>query len=140
MKKKMSEEEFFNIYKSLSSEQKDELNEIVEEIQDRERSLSDLSEKLENLSPSAREELEKECEEFKSEADSDLEGIEDASFIGRDPEESGENQSIAIIDHNAKVRETLITEYPEGVEILKNEIEELEDKALRLIRNSRNFI
>lgn len=140
MKKKMSEEEFFNIYKSLSSEQKDELNEIVEEIQDRERSLSDLSEKLENLSPSVREELEKECEEFKSEADSDLEGIEDASFIGRDPEESGENQSIAIIDHNAEVRETLITEYPEGVEILKNEIEELKDKALRLIRNSRNFI
>ncbi len=129
----MDKYEFLEIYKKLTYESKEQIDQKLEDIETLQESISDLTESINQLSPQELADIQKQEAEFIAESKVERQEILDAEFTADDSDEAEDSCRMAIVDHEDQVREILTTQYPSGIEILKQEIENLEDEILKLI-------
>ncbi|RQW62249.1 hypothetical protein [Vibrio viridaestus] len=124
---------FIEIYKKLDQDDKCDLDEVMDEIKFFEQKYQELSERLKEISSKEMEVLYKEQEDFVAEKDILREKNSQENFGLHDQEDIENNRYSIQQEEDDHEFEILISQYPRGLTILENKIEESETKAENII-------
>jgi TolA-binding protein len=120
---KMHTHKFVEIAVNLDDEDRDFFCEKVKEIQELNQKLADLRESLEGLNNQELERLSESEKEFNDEQKDEENALDIEDFATDDPEEAAEMYESALDQIESHRYEINTTQYPCGVDILIDEIE-----------------
>jgi chromosome segregation ATPase len=117
----------------MSADKKEQLDELISEKEDKEQQLGDLEYKLGKLKPEEYAQLEEEQDEFLKSISEQEQEVDNAEYATEDPEESRELREMDWAELRDERYTRLVEEFPAGITILENEIDEIENQMLKLI-------
>jgi hypothetical protein len=124
---------FIEIYARMNSSQKEELDELIELKIQKEEELNLLIRTLNDLSAEELKDLEREEDEFLRLMKAEEREIDNAKYSVDDPEEAASLREMEWANLRDEKYERLTSSFPIGVEMLGQEIEEIENKMIRMI-------
>lgn len=124
---------FITTYKQLSAEQKEKLDELIAQQDEKEEQLAELADKLRTMSFSERDALEQEQDEFLERMCEEEREVDTAVYTTDDPEEAFTLREMDYATLQEERYEVLTTSFPMGLDILENEIEQIESEMCKVL-------
>ena len=124
---------FITTYKQLSAEQKEKLDELIAQQDEKEEQLAELAAKLRTMPFSERDALEQEQDEFLERMCEEEREVDTAVYATDDPEEAFTLREMDYATLQEERYEVLTTSFPMGLDILENEIEQIESEMRKVL-------
>lgn len=129
----MNRDEFLHVYVRMSPTQKEQLDELIEEKIEKEQQLQELSGKFDRMSQDELAAAEQSQYEFLEGIKEEIQQTTDAEYSVENPEEAEELRRMDWANIEDERYARLVEDFPAGIELLEEEIEELDEAMRKLI-------
>ena len=125
--------EFIDVYKKLSPEQKEEMDELIQLQTEKEQQIAELEDKFRTATPQEMQNIEHEQQDYLNRMEEEHHEIDTAQYAIDDPEEAFTLREMDRSNLQDDHREILTTQFPIGIDILEGEIEKIDDQLRKLL-------
>lgn len=129
----MNRDDFLDVYVRMSPEQKEQLDELIEEKIEKEQQLEELSAKFNQMTPEQLAETERFQDEFLENISEEMQEVNNAEYSVEDSEEAEELRRMDWANIEDERYARLVEDFPAGIDILEGEIEKIENEMRKLI-------
>jgi len=129
----MNRDDFLDVYVRMSPEQKEQLDELIEEKIEKEQQLEELSAKFNQMTPGQLAETERFQDEFLENITEEMKEVNNAEYSVEDSEEAEELRRMDWANIEDERYARLVEDFPAGIDILEGEIEKIENEMRKLI-------
>jgi hypothetical protein len=129
----MNRDDFIDVYMRMSTAQREQLDELIEEKIEKEQQLDDLQAKLDQLTPEQLADAEDSQDEFIKNMAEEEQEITGAEYSVDDPEEAEQLRQVDWANLRDERYARLVEDFPAGILIIEDELEKIEDDMRSLV-------
>lgn len=129
----MNRDDFIDVYMRMSTAQREQLDELIEEKIEKEQQLDDLQAKLDQLTPEQLADAEDSQDEFIKNMAEEEQEITGAEYSVDDPEEAEQLRQVDWANLRDEQYARLVEDFPAGILIIEDELEKIEDDMRSLV-------
>jgi methylphosphotriester-DNA--protein-cysteine methyltransferase len=129
----VTRDEFLNVYVRMTDDQKEQLDDLIQEKAEVEQQLEDLAAKLRQMTPQEAAEAERFQDEYLQSMAEEAEEIANAEYAVDDPEEAESLRQLDWARHYEEKDTRLIEDFPAGVVMIEEQIENIEAEMRKLV-------